>query len=110
MRYERGDDFVIDTLRQIAGLAEEGKAALLAGDKEKIFEMMDRNFDLRRKIMNISPGNIELIDTARRLGASAKFAGSGGSILGIYRGPEMYDKLVTELGRLGAQVIRPIIE
>jgi glucuronokinase len=109
MRYERGDAFVIDTLRQIAGLAEEGKAALLAGNKERLFAMMDRNFDLRRKIMNISPGNIEMIETARHMGASAKFAGSGGSILGIYRSPEVYDKLVTELGRLGALVIRPQI-
>lgn len=109
MRYERGDAFVIDTLRQIAGLAELGRAALLAGDKEALFDLMNKNFDLRRKIMNIHPGNIEMIDTARRLGASAKFAGSGGSILGIYKSPEMYEKLASELGRLGAQVIRPEI-
>jgi glucuronokinase len=110
IRYERGDAFVIDTLRQIAGLAELGRAALLAGDREILFDLMNKNFDLRRKIMNIHPGNIEMIETARRLGASAKFAGSGGSILGIYKSQEMYDKLVTELGKLGAQVIRPIIE
>ncbi len=110
IRYERGDAFVIDTLRQIAGLAELGRAALLAGDKETLFDLMNKNFDLRRKIMNIHPGNIEMIEIARRLGASAKFAGSGGSILGIYKGPEMYEKLVSELTNLGARVIRPIIE
>lgn len=110
IRYERGDAFVIETLRQIAGLAEIGKAAMLAGDREALFDLMNKNFDLRRKIMNIHPGNIEMIETARRLGASAKFAGSGGSILGIYKGPEMYDKLVSELTNLGAWVIRPIVE
>lgn len=110
IRYERGDAFAIETLRQIAGLAEIGKAAMLAGDREALFDLMNKNFDLRRKIMNIHPGNIEMIDTARRLGASAKFAGSGGSILGIYKGREMYDKLVSELTNLGAWVIRPIVE
>ena len=109
IRYERGDAFVIDTLRQIAGFAELGRTALLAGDKEALFDLMNKNFDLRRKIMTIHPGNIEMIDTARRLGASAKFAGSGGSILGIYKGPEMYEKLVSELGKLGARVILPEI-
>jgi glucuronokinase len=84
-----------------------GKAAMLAGDREALFDLMNKNFDLRRKIMNIHPGNIEMIETARRLGASAKFAGSGGSILGIYKGPEMYEKLVSELTNLGARVIRP---
>jgi glucuronokinase len=110
MRYERGDAFVIETLRQIAGLAESGRTALLAGDREALFDMMNKNFNLRRKIMKIHPGNIEMIETARRLGASAKFAGSGGSILGICQDQDMYDKLVSELGRLGARVIRPIIE
>ena len=110
IRYERGDAFVIETLRQIAGLAEIGKAAMLAGDREALFDLMNKNFDLRRKIMNIHPGNIEMIETARRLGASAKFAGSGGSILGIYKGQAMYDKLVSELTTLGARVIRPVIE
>jgi glucuronokinase len=109
IRYERGEAFVIDTLRQIAGLAEMGKAAMLAGDREALFDLMNKNFDLRRKIMNIHPGNIEMIETARRLGASAKFAGSGGSILGIYKGQEMYEKLVSELTNLGARVIRPQI-
>jgi glucuronokinase len=110
IRYEKGDAFVIETLQQIAGLAETGKAAMLAGDREALFDLMNKNFDLRRKIMNIHPGNIEMIEIARRLGASAKFAGSGGSILGIYKGQDMYEKLVSELTNLGARVIRPIIE
>ncbi len=109
MRFERGDAFVIDTLRQLASLAEMGREAMLAGDTEKLFELMNKNFDLRRQIMNIHPGNIEMIETARRLGASAKFAGSGGSILGIYKSQEMYEELASELGRLGALVIRPKI-
>jgi len=106
IRYERGDAFVIDTLLQIAGLAELGRTALLAGDREALFDLMNKNFDLRRKIMTIHPGNIEMVDTARRLGASAKFAGSGGSILGIYKGREMYEKLFSDLTNLGARVIR----
>lgn len=109
VRYERGDAFVVGTLRQLAGLAEIGKDALLAGNMEILFDLMNKNFDLRSQIMTISPANMEMIDTARRLGASAKFAGSGGSILGIYKGRAMFDELVAALGRLEAKVIRPIV-
>jgi len=109
IRYEKGDPFIIETLRQIAELAEVGKAALLAGDTGRLFDLMNKNFDLRSQIMNISSGNMEMIETARRLGASAKFAGSGGSILGIYKGPAMFKRLTSELGKLDAEVIRPII-
>jgi glucuronokinase len=50
---------------------------------------------------------MEMIQTARRCGASAKFAGSGGSLVGIYRDEDMFERLNQELGKLGAKVIRP---
>lgn len=108
--FEKQDPFVIKTLNQIAELAEEGKRALLQGNKERLFDLMNENFDLRRKIMTISEGNLEMIRTLRGCGASAKFAGSGGSIIGIYKSEETYIRLVRELEKLQAKVIKPIIE
>ena len=108
--FDRGDPYVLETLRRIADKAEEGREALLKKDLGTIKRLMDENFDLRSKIMTISESNTEMVMTARACGASAKFAGSGGSIIGTYEDEEMYARLVSELGRIGAKVIKPIIE
>jgi glucuronokinase len=108
--YDRKDSFILETLRRIAGKAEAGKQALLKKDFSALKQLMDENFDLRSQIMKISEGNMEMVMTARACGASAKFAGSGGSIIGMYESEEMYDRLASELGRIGAKVIKPIIE
>ena len=70
---------------------------------------MDQNFDLRCKIMNISESNMELVKTARKCGASAKFSGSGGAIIGMYDDDEMLQRLIVNLRKLNALVIKPII-
>jgi glucuronokinase len=108
--YDRKDPFVLETLGRIAEKAELGKEALLKKDFAAMKQLMDENFDLRSQIMKISAGNREMIQTARACGASAKFAGSGGSIIGIYDDEEMYARLESELTRIEAKVIKPIIE
>jgi len=109
VRYENGDRLVIATLARIAQLAEQGRQALLERDVDKLNELMNENFDQRKKIMNISEKNLLMIVTARKCGASAKFAGSGGSIIGIYRDNEMLDHLILELNKLNVRVIKPFI-
>ncbi|MEE9503399.1 MAG: hypothetical protein V3V48_15095 [Candidatus Aminicenantaceae bacterium] len=108
--YDKGDPFVCETLRRIAGKAETGKEALLKKDFGTMKRLMDENFDLRSQIMKISESNMEMVLTARACGASAKFAGSGGSIIGMYDDEEMYTLLDSELRRIGAKVIKPMIE
>lgn len=108
--YDRGDPLVIETLERIAEKAELGKEALMDRDFELFHRLMDENFDLRSRIMKISASNREMVQVARRCGASAKFAGSGGSIIGMYRDEEMYARLDRDLRTIGAKVIRPTIE
>jgi glucuronokinase len=108
--YDRGDSVVCQTLRNLAEKAELGKEALLKKDFGTLKRLMDENFDLRSQIMAISEANREMVMTARACGASAKFAGSGGSIIGMYKDEEMYAKLESELSGIGAKVIKPIIE
>lgn len=108
--YDRGDPFVLETLRRIAEKAESGKEALLKRDYDKLHQLMDENFDLRSRIMKISESNMEMILTARACGASAKFAGSGGSVIGMYEDEDMFSRLEYELGKTGTKVIKPIIE
>jgi glucuronokinase len=105
--YDRGDPTAIQTLQEIAGLADEGRNSFGQGNFSRWPELMNRNFDLRSRIMRISPSNLEMIQTARRCGASANFAGSGGSLVGIYKEENMFERLTHELGKLGAKVIRP---
>jgi glucuronokinase len=57
--------------------------------------------------MNISESNMELVNTARSCGASAKFSGSGGAIIGMYRDDKTLQKLVVSLRKINARLIKP---
>jgi len=109
VKYDRGDPFTLETLKKLAGLADQGREAILGRDRARLARLIDENFDLRRSIMTIHPANQEMIDAARGCGASAHFAGSGGSILGTYQNEAMYSRLSRELNRLGAAVVKPIV-
>lgn len=109
VRYDRGDQEVISTLNRIAEIAEEGKQAINEQDLVRLNDLINENFDQRKKIMDISADNLKLIKTARSCGASAKFAGSGGSIIGIYKDDEMLNHLKVELKKIKARVIKPYI-
>ncbi len=109
VKYDRGDPFTRATLHRLGDLAECGREALLAGDKRRFSAMMDENFELRRSIQTISSGNLEMIHAARSCGASAKFAGSGGSIIGSFENEEMFERIRAALEALGAVVIKPLI-
>lgn len=108
-RYKRGDELVINTLNEIAECANEGKKAIMGKDYKYLAELINRNFDLRAKIMNISEENLEMVKIARKCGASAKFAGSGGSIIGTYKDDEMLTKLIIELKKINVRVVKPFI-
>jgi len=108
IKFDRGDPFTLETLEKLAGLADQGRAAILDRDHARLSRLIDENFELRRSIMTIHPANQELIDTARGCGASAHFSGSGGSILGTFKDEVMFEWLLEELGRLGAIVVKPV--
>jgi glucuronokinase len=108
-RYDAGDKQVIATLDEIAGLAQQGKGAIINHEYDLLNEIINKNFDLRCKIMQISESNLEMVKTARSCGASAKFSGSGGAIIGMYKDDEMLRKLILALNKINARVIKPYI-
>ena len=108
-RYESGDEFVHGTLSEIAEIAERGKESIIKHNYDELFELTNRNFDLRSKIMSISESNLEMVRVARGCGASAKFSGSGGAIIGMYKDDEILRKLVISLKKINARVIKPYI-
>ena len=108
-RYNRGEALVVEAMTHHASLAAEGRDAILAGDTARLCGLIDENFDTRRRIYTLPPWQIDQIETARRCGACAQFAGSGGAILGAYRDDAMLDDLRHALGVIGSRTIIPDI-
>ncbi|MEZ6056748.1 MAG: hypothetical protein R3C01_08585 [Planctomycetaceae bacterium] len=104
-RYEAGDKVVVEAMQQFARLAEEFRGALTAGDVDEMHRLVNANFDLRTTICNINRDHGAMIAAARSVGASAKFAGSGGAIIGIYRDQSMLQSLTQALKKLGCTTI-----
>ncbi len=106
-RWRAGDPEVVEAMRTWASYAEQGRQALLAGDHRTLDRLIDANFDLRARLYRISEGNLEMIRTARAVGVSANFAGSGGAIVGTYRDENMFQSLERAMHSIGVGVIRP---
>jgi len=106
-RYNRGEKLVIDAMQRFAELAEEGRKALLAGDFERLGALIDENFDTRRRLYDLPDWQVRMVETARACGASAKFAGSGGAIIGLYKDEAIHQDLCEQLALIGSKVITP---
>ncbi|HPO30133.1 MAG TPA: GHMP kinase [Candidatus Hydrogenedentes bacterium] len=109
-RWLDGDPEVHQAMRDFAAYAQEARDLLVTGRGMEIGPLMDRNFERRRSIMNLDPGNIEMVEIARSVGAHAKFAGSGGAIVGMYYDEAMYERLREAMEARGITVIRPDID
>jgi glucuronokinase len=106
-RYDRGDGRVVEAMQRFAELTAQGRDALLNRDVEGLSRLIDANFDTRRGIYNLPDWQLQMIETARACGASAKFAGSGGAIVGIYRDEAMFAELCERMGAIHSRVIKP---
>ena len=81
------------TMAEIADLVPQARDALLAGDQATLHRLLNRNFDLRSSLYPIARRHLEMIEAARGAGASAKFAGSGGAIVGTYADADVLERL-----------------
>ena len=108
-RYDNGERLVIDAITLIADLAGQARESLLNRDYDELARLMNLNFDTRRTIYNLNPKHIRMVELAREIGASAKFAGSGGSIIGTYKDEAMFARLKKAFETERCAVIKPII-
>ena len=108
-RYEEGDPEVHAAMEKFADLAVQAKAALLAGDTEELSRLIDENFDTRQSICQLHEDHVRMIEAARAAGASAKFAGSGGAIIGVYKDEAMYAELKEKLEEIDCRVFKPTV-
>lgn len=107
-RYNNRDPEVLEAIEFWRELTVRVRDLLLAGRGREIGPLLNMNFDRRAKVMPISPGNMRMVQTARAVGASAKFTGSGGAIIGTYDDESMFDALRAALGALRVEVIKPV--
>ncbi len=108
-RWMDGDPEVVQAMKDFASYAEEVRRLLLAGRGGEIGPWLDRNFDRRRSIYTIDPHNVEMVMRARSAGAYAKFAGSGGAIVGTYDSEETYQRLLEVFEGTDTTVFKPSI-
>jgi glucuronokinase len=104
-RFDAGDTEVVDTMAAIGRLAERALTPLTLGDSAGLGVLLDENFDLRSRIYDLDPRHVELVETARRLGAPANYTGSGGAIVGLHRDEDHLAELREAFEGLGCELL-----
>jgi len=107
--FEEKKPDIMAAMSEFADLAQQAYDALTSGRPERLPALMNANFDLRDRIFNVSDANRTMVFTARSTGASAKFAGSGGAIVGTYDDNAQFSRLANALSAIGCAVIKPYI-
>ena len=111
--FEAKNADVLAAMSEFADIAQKGRDTLLAAPTQdtnsRFAELIDANFDLRDRIFNVAEENRRMVMTARASGASAKFAGSGGAIVGTYEDEAQFADLVRRLSAIGCKTFRPTL-
>lgn len=108
-RFDRGEPRLLEAIEFWADITEQVRDCLGSGKTDEIGNLLDSNFDMRSEVCEISVGNRQMIEGARKVGASAKFTGSGGAIIGTYEDDKMYSALQEEMAERGIVVLKPWI-
>ena len=104
-RFDAGDPLIVAAMDEIGNLAHRALSPLTVRDSVGLGVLMERNFDLRRELYELDPRHMELIETARRLGAPANYTGSGGAIIGLFRDEDHLAELRPAFEALGCELL-----
>ena len=107
--FQQQNHDVVAAMSEFADIAQQGRDAIVAGKLERIPALVNANFDLRGRIFHVAEENRNMVMVARAAGASAKFAGSGGAIVGTYEDEAQFAALSDALGKIGCRTIKPVI-
>jgi glucuronokinase len=108
-RFIRNDPEVRDAIQFWADLTEQARNCLIEGKPENLGPLLNANFDRRASLYDVGEQNLKMVSVARSTGASAKFTGSGGAIIGTYEDETMLKALQQELGAINCEVLQPEI-
>jgi glucuronokinase len=104
-RFMEGDQVVVSTMREIAGLARAALGPLLTGDAGGLGILMERNLELRRSLYDLDERHTQMTDVAHELGSAVNYTGSGGAIVGLLRDDEHLAELRAALDELGCELV-----
>lgn len=107
-RWLAGDTEVIEGMKEFANLTDQAKKAIESGNITQLMELMNNNFNLRKKIYGkaaLGRKNLMMIRIARSHGAACKFPGSGGAIVGMCPNKETRKKMREDLEINGCVVV-----
>ena len=113
--FEEKNADVLAAMSEFADIAQQGRDLLVtpnldpATRNSQLATLINANFDLRDRIFNVAEENRRMVMTARKCGASAKFAGSGGAIVGTYADEAQFERLKADLAAIGTVVMKPTI-
>ena len=107
--FEEHNRKILAAMTEFADLAQRSYETLMAGDLATLPALINANFDLRNRVFHVAPENYRMVMQARSTGASAKFAGSGGAIIGTYEDDVMYRRLVDVMATINCRVLRPTV-
>ena len=108
-RFDAGERKVVDAMKRFAELTDQANEALLNSDRIALSSLLDANFDCRQSFCNLNPQHTEMVKQARQVGVSAKYAGSGGAVIGIYHNESQFEELQCAMNQIGCRVIKPIL-
>jgi len=101
-RWLAGETEVVDAYEAIAGLARDGKKAMLEDRLDTLGELMNENQALTQSLGGSNPEDDRFIELARQAGASgAKLAGSSGAIVVLHESPGDLAKVMMDAGAVG---------
>jgi glucuronokinase len=98
-RHRRGEPAVHETMGLLADTARDARCALMDRDLGHFAWCLDRTFELRGRIVDLDPRCVEMVELARRHGASANYTGSGGAVVAVCdRGLKAAERALIEAG------------
>lgn len=108
-RFDRGEPVVVDGMAELGELARAARAAVIAGDRPGLARCVERNFEVRRRMLALHPRHVELVECARANGASANYTGSGGAIVAVCANRLGRERTRAALERIGASTLAPTV-
>jgi glucuronokinase len=104
-RFEGGEPEVVNGMAELGELARTARTALIAAQRGRFAHAVDSSFAVRRRLLELDPRHVEMIDRARGLGAGANYTGSGGAIVAVCIDAMHVAGVRRALGELGCETL-----
>jgi glucuronokinase len=106
-RWEAGERAVLAAMDGLRDVVDRGLAAMQSGDLDGFADAVDRNYQLRLAVTDVTPDDTSMVTVAHAHGAAAKLCGSGGAVLVAPRPGASLEALERAFVDAGFRTCRP---